>query len=51
VPLEYSIRGWPALSPTGWRRWWLAGRVLLKIVYALTCRILGVIVVLIRSDQ
>ena len=29
----------------------MAGRVLLKIVYALTCRILGVIVVLIRSDQ
>jgi putative transposase len=29
----------------------LAGRVLLKIVYVLTCRMLGVIVVLIHNDQ
>jgi putative transposase len=28
----------------------LAGQVLLKIVYALTCRILGLVVVLFRSD-
>jgi hypothetical protein len=29
----------------------LAGRVLLKIVYVLTCRILGLVVVLFRGDQ
>ena len=29
----------------------MAGRVLLKIVYALTCQLLGLVVVLFRSDQ
>jgi len=29
----------------------LAGRVLLKIVYALACRILGLVVVLFRGDR
>jgi hypothetical protein len=29
----------------------LGGRVLLKVFYVLTCRILGLIVVLFRSDQ
>jgi hypothetical protein len=29
----------------------LGGRVLLKVVYVLTCRILGLIVVLFRGEQ
>ena len=29
----------------------MAGRVLLKIVYVLTCRILGLVVVLFRGDR
>jgi transposase len=31
--------------------WWLAGRVLLKIVYLLTCRVLGVAVLVFRGDR
>jgi hypothetical protein len=34
------------LSPTGTTLRWLAGRVLLKIVYVLTCPIVGLVVVL-----
>src|ERR1019366_4422873 len=40
-----------ALPPTGWTRWWLAGRLLFKIVYMLVCRILGLVVVLSRGDR
>jgi hypothetical protein len=32
-------------------RWWLAGRVLLKIVYLLTCQVLGVAVLVFRGDR
>jgi hypothetical protein len=32
-------------------RKWLAGRVLLKIVYLLTCRVLGVAVLAFRGDR
>jgi|ERR1017187_5322806 hypothetical protein len=32
-------------------RRWLAGRVLLKIVYLLTCRVLGVAVLVFRDDR
>ena len=32
-------------------RRWLAGRVLLKIVYLLTCRVLGVAVLVFRGDR
>jgi hypothetical protein len=32
-------------------RWCLAGRVLLKIAYVLTCRMLGLVVLLCRGDQ
>jgi putative transposase len=52
VPLEYSIGVFDLhCSPTGWTRWWLAGRVLFKIVYTLVCRILGLVVVLCRGDR
>jgi hypothetical protein len=45
MPLEYSIGVVePALWATGWTRWCLAGRVLLKIAYVLMCRILGLVV-------
>src|ERR1039457_5230781 len=44
------LSGCPALSPAGVTRWWLAGRVLLKIVYLLTCRVLGVAVLVFRGD-
>jgi hypothetical protein len=36
--------GWPALSPAGVTWCWLACRVLLKIVYLLTCRVLGLVI-------
>jgi transposase InsO family protein len=32
-------------------QWWLACRVLLKIVYLLTCRVLGLAVLVFRSDR
>ncbi len=52
MPLEYSIGVVePALWATGWTRWCLAGRVLLKIAYVLTCRILGLVVLLCRGDR
>jgi len=38
-------------SPAGRARWWLAGRVLLKIVYLLVRRILGLAVLLFRKDM
>jgi hypothetical protein len=37
--------------PAGWARWWLACRVLLKIVYLLTCRVLSLAVLVFRSDR
>jgi hypothetical protein len=38
-------------SPAATERWWLAGRVLLKIVYLLVRRILGLAVLLFRKDM
>jgi len=32
---DNRLRGWPARSPAARAPWWLAGRVLLKIVYLL----------------
>ena len=40
---------WPALSPAGVTWCWLACRVLLKIVYLLTCRVLGLAVLVFRG--
>jgi len=44
------LSGWSALSPAGVTWCWLACRVLLKTVYVLTCRVLGLAVVVFRSD-
>jgi putative transposase len=49
VPLEYSVAWLTCAVADSWT--WLGGRVLLKVVYVLTCRILGLIVVLFRGDQ
>src|SRR5262249_47745305 len=50
VPLEYSIEWLTALSPADSTRSWLADRVLLKIVYLLIRRILGLAVLVSRTD-
>jgi len=51
-PLRSTNRlcGRPALPPAGLTRWWLAGRVLLKIVYLLVHRMLGLPVLVFRGD-
>ena len=43
--------GWPALSPAGVTWCWLACRVLLKIVYLLTCRVLGLVVLVFHGGR
>ena len=52
MPLEYSI-GWGYLHcwSARWVQWWLACGVLLKIAYLLTCRVLGLAVLVFRSDR
>ena len=45
------LSGWPAFSPAVVTWCWLACRVLLKIVYLLTCRVLGLAVLVFRSDR
>ena len=52
VPLEYSI-GWGHLHcrPARWAQWWLACGVLLKTAYYLTCTVLGLAVLVFRSDR
>jgi len=42
--------GWRVLPPAAWSAWCFVGWVLLKIVYWLTCRILGLVVLLFRGD-
>jgi hypothetical protein len=44
------LMGWPALSPAGVALCWLACRVLLKIVYLLTCRVLSLAVLVFHGD-
>ena len=52
VPLDYSIGCVTcAVCLARWVQWWLACRVLLKIVYLLTCRLLGLAVLVFRSDR
>ena len=53
VPPEYSIARLTCAIATGLTRRWLACRVLLKIVYllTLTCRVLGVAVLVFRDDR
>ena len=34
-----------------WAQWWLACRMLLKIVYLLTCRVLGLAILVFRGDR
>jgi len=49
-----SITRWvgsPALFPGTVAQWWLACGVLIKIVYLLTCRILGLDVLVFRGDR
>jgi Uncharacterized conserved protein (DUF2075) len=41
----------PALLPARWVQWWLACWMLLKIVYLLTCRVLGLVVLGFRCDR
>jgi len=41
----------PALLPTWLTQWWLASRVLFKIVYLLTRKVLGLAVLLFREDR
>ena len=43
--------GWPALSPAFVTWCWLACGVLLKIVYLLTCRLLGLAVLVFRGGR
>jgi hypothetical protein len=50
VPLEYSVAWLTCAVADSWTWRWLGGRVLLKVVSVLTCRILGLIVVLFRGD-
>jgi hypothetical protein len=50
VPLEYSIGGLICAVASGLDAVWLAGRVLLKVVYLLTRRILGLAVLVFRGD-
>jgi putative transposase len=45
------LGGLPALLPARWAQWWLACWVLLKIVYLLTCRVLGLVVLGFRCDR
>jgi hypothetical protein len=44
------LPGGSAQSPAAWRRWWLAGRVLLEIAYWLVRRVPG-LAVLVRKDR
>jgi putative transposase len=37
--------------PAQWAQWWLACGVLLKIVYLLTCQVLGLAVLVFRGDR
>ncbi len=51
MPLEYSIgRVTCTVAGTG-GQWWLACWMLLKIVYLLTCRVLGLVVLGFRCDR
>src|ERR1019366_3604196 len=51
VPLEYSI-GWVTCTVAGMMDAVTVGlRVLLKIVYLLTCRVLGLVVLVFRGDR
>ena len=51
VPLENSIARLTCAVADNWTWRWLGGQVLLKVVYVLTFRLLGLIVVLFRGDQ
>ncbi|GEM_PF-6513870 len=45
MALDYSIGCVTCTVADGWTQWWLACRVLLKIVHLLTCRVLGRLVI------
>jgi len=51
VTLEYSIESLTCTSSGALAWWWLACRVLLKIVYLLACRVLGRAVLVFRGDR
>ena len=51
APLGYSIAWLTCAVTNRWTRGWLAGRVLLKIVYLLTCRVLDLAVLVFRGDR